>query len=821
MVYHKLNQTNIPLHPLLSPTNYNGYQADHSSLSYDYVSSENNKNKPYSGTIAINHDSFQPDNHLLSPSRNTPLGNYAPTELDFHVEENSKFQHKISDQLRKQNLQDKIKNLKEICIDVSSSRHGKGDIAAGYLMALYLIKILNYKGKITLLATPESMKILSTLLGHKVTHRSLLFDGQVAVLLDLAKPKSASLTIALAQAGTQQTNFDFRMHQNYPAYIYQNVFQSTESHYIGSLHGWIHLKNYPHAIKTRTPGLENHNSGIYIDPIALELRGMRPDKIRELILKDFSSAKYHKDANHIYKIFNQEKLKGAGIGFVYGISSRHVFKQFRTYIAGLNEHIKKEDSHNKSFVLLTPSLPTEYDLEDLQNDFKIVILNSRSQLPDQASPGTIYIYLLKDIPHKNFNQFLAYSEYPPIVSGDNALSAAITIGKPFVMTRITWNTMIIESLKKRLAQIDPSLEELLSRLYEKDGKNLFHSHKLLNPNSKLAFWKLFKSIPDAFLENLESLFQISELTKYDFNNPNELIPHKDFHFASKKESLVKKILSKVYALGASLFSPKEVKSNAKKPRITLPQNEEFQKPQYPTALQDILSITQPRDDVFRNHLISLYQTGHRNREIENLIFSEFLDDDIFFISSFSTEVFVDSRLEKKAHTLLKRNLFSSEYGSWRKSHYIQKLLDDTVVKMIKNDEIDQIFSGLLKCARAIGSESEGITSRDNFMHTIRLVLDHLFLTTSKWKQWQNAIIEFMTSKEMLLMKPEQYMFFHMIFSQNAPVSFTKKYLNHCKRLTPSDLACLKGYLYEDLLLDLIPQEIQILILEIYPNIFIE
>ncbi len=202
-------------------------------------------------------------------------------------------------------------------------------------------------------------------------------------------------------------------------------------------------------------GFGNNETGIYLDPIARELRGKPQEEIRSTILEAIEPLTAEKPGLKLV----EQTLKGAfrdtPVGFVYGVTARTVSAQFQAYLTGLIKQAKKQKT---SFVLITPS-GFEPDLFPPRIRNQIVTVTDPSQIPKKPEKGKIYVVRCEPLPKAAFIGLIAYSEIPPIVAGDGAMSEALVLGKPFVMTRVRWNARNIANLATRLKENAQSKKE--------------------------------------------------------------------------------------------------------------------------------------------------------------------------------------------------------------------------------------------------------------------------------------------------------------------------------------------------------------------------
>lgn len=369
-----------------------------------------------------------------------------------------------------------LSGFQHVVFDVRGSRGGKGDVAAGYLTAADMIRRSDPSKplpRITFIAGEREQLILAKLAGGRAGED--LFDGraQVDSVYGLKEGPRADLYIALAAHNGEFARLDQlrRPGQSLPprsipvtdgaVAINQTVLGNTENA----------LKNPPtlyvdgHRLTLTRAGVGQQEAGVYADPVAEQLRGASAEVVRRFTLDHLTGAEGGKQTA-LRSWLEGRALTGAAPALAYGVSVYSVKPQLRGYLRALVSDAKKG---RKSYLLVTPS---SVRLQDYANDGflrkRIVMLNPAQPLPEVAKPGKVYILPTGSLPHPVFVGLMAYAQAPPIVAGDGAMSAAIGLGRPFVMTRVAWNGPNIDRYAKRLALQDPdgAWRRLVGRVYK-------------------------------------------------------------------------------------------------------------------------------------------------------------------------------------------------------------------------------------------------------------------------------------------------------------------------------------------------------------------
>lgn len=363
----------------------------------------------------------------------------------------------------------KAPETRRIVFDVRGSRGGHGDVAAAYLTAYDLLdRTVGRKDavtpEITFVAGETERRILSRLTGRTVRDGDDLFDGFAKVFAHSSLPADhppADVLMNLAAAeGEFAGNGDLRWAggpriqdgripvSDKTVILTQTVFGNTESEAKGpatALVGGQRLE-LSHA------GLARHDGGVYADPVARALRGRPREEIKTFVLGELEKTEVSGTAA-VGAVLNGEVLAGAEVGLAYGISMKEVKPQFEAYLIGLANQAAKARG---SFVVVTPSGFTLDDVKDKTLRERLVVFEGDRVMPETAEPGKIYVLKTGTMPHALFVGLMAYSRPPPVLAGDGAMSAAVGLGRPFVLTKVGWNDLNIQTYAERLTLRAPA-----------------------------------------------------------------------------------------------------------------------------------------------------------------------------------------------------------------------------------------------------------------------------------------------------------------------------------------------------------------------------
>ncbi len=197
-----------------------------------------------------------------------------------------------------------------------------------------------------------------------------------------------------------------------------------------------------------------------------------------------------------------------------------------------------------SFCFVTPSRFDESDIKDPELKGRVKIIASGQELPETGEPGKIYVVRAKTLPHKVFVGLMAYSMkagLTPVGAGDGFMSAAINLGGPFALTRVSWNAKNIANLKARLIQVaaqfypDPtqldSVKRIVEEVFGKINMRRAQDLKVLAP----LFAVISRDVPDLSERLMNAAVKVSEQPK---KNSPEFADHcKDIADATLRKSV--------------------------------------------------------------------------------------------------------------------------------------------------------------------------------------------------------------------------------------------------------------------------------------------
>lgn len=365
-----------------------------------------------------------------------------------------------------------VPQARHIVFDVRGSRGGHGDVAAAYLTAYDLLDRTAGRDdaitpSISFIASETERRILSRLAGRTVKSGDDLFDGHAKVfengLPEGAPAPDVLMNLAAAEGEAKPLQPGMRLKKD-TVILTQTVFGNTESQSQGPATIYVDGRRLEHS----PAGLARGEAGVYADPVARALRRMTPEQKKQFALDRLEEADVPGSAAAA-AVVRGEVLAGAEIGLAYGISHIDVKAQFEHYLAGLARHLDKTGG---SYAIVTPSSFKAGDVMTETLRARLVVVEGDPVLPEKAEKGKIYVLKTGTLPHPAFVSLMALSRPPPVLAGDGAMSAAIGLGRPFVMTRIDWNEANIQTYANRLILRVPARDrDLVVDVY---GKGKLH-----------------------------------------------------------------------------------------------------------------------------------------------------------------------------------------------------------------------------------------------------------------------------------------------------------------------------------------------------------
>ena len=183
--------------------------------------------------------------------------------------------------------------------------------------------------------------------------------------------------------------------------------------------------------------------------------------------------------------------------------------QFKTLVRGMIEIAREAQ---KPVIYFTPN-----KLEVLREALAGRVparthLLTEAQLASRAhlQPGEIYLVETARLSHKQFVALTAATDIPYLVEGDSALSAAVRLGKPFVMLKAPWGYFGIENMREALKEAGAKWAEAVYPRSATRGKDIPDFSRLQEIYEDKAVFQNLRFLANNWSANLRAVLHIAE-----------------------------------------------------------------------------------------------------------------------------------------------------------------------------------------------------------------------------------------------------------------------------------------------------------------------
>ena len=323
-----------------------------------------------------------------------------------------------------------------------------GDVAAAYLTATDMRYRLGYNGQVTFVVDKAAIGILEGMMGVSIFNGEIIDNFfrfyEVGALPINFPPADLYLHLA-SPSGDERFAKDYSSRSDVEGAtagkdlgipidpktvrITHTVLGNTEN--TNSKNPYAGLFLGPREFDLSAAGIGPNENGIYRDFVAASTKGKTHAQLLDEIKLYAAQIPDPSVGEKVLQVLDNKVLVGPRvISLAYGISSGAVKRQANDYFKGLATWARENKT---SVIVFTPSGYKINSNSDLAATVKVV--DKTSPLPAKANVGNVYVLKTGTMPHELFVKLMAASQLPPVIAGDGALSAAISIGKPFVMTR--------------------------------------------------------------------------------------------------------------------------------------------------------------------------------------------------------------------------------------------------------------------------------------------------------------------------------------------------------------------------------------------------
>ena len=257
-------------------------------------------------------------------------------------------------------------------------------------------------------------------------------------------------------------------------------------------------------------GLGSKKLGILIDETVEPYVEKSAEEQRALAIEHFQEGP-------VRSVLTREIHANALLSFGYG-THNEVFAtdswepykgQFKTLVKGMIEIAREAQ---KPVIYFTPNKL------DVLRQALAGRVPARTHLLTEAQlavrthlqPGEIYLVETARLSHKQFVALTAATDIPYLVEGDSALSAAVRLGKPFVMLKAPWGYFGIENMREALKEAGASWAEAVYPRSAARGKDTPDFSRLPEIWEDRAVFQNLRFLANNWSANLRAILHVAE-----------------------------------------------------------------------------------------------------------------------------------------------------------------------------------------------------------------------------------------------------------------------------------------------------------------------
>ncbi len=365
-------------------------------------------------------------------------------------------------------------------IRVPVPRGGFGDVAAGYLVARDLRERLGFTGEITLVGERGAREIIEAMGIEPLRRHGIELRGSTE-LAD-RPPIDVLIEVALKNSRVSVPNRFFRFAPG-GVRLSLPVFESSE---VAATTSLGHLVIEDDVFEFPAPGPGLGSSGIYPDSEALRYRRMSNDEVFTTVVAALEEERDTHLAQFL-KAWRQDVNKPLMM-VAYGMDHQFTHSEGIDLVRALVAEAKRL---GRTVVMVTPLQPNSawvphLERSGLSNDVRTVDVADFDHAVLASAP--LVRLVSGKLSHRVFTGLLALSERPFLISGDGAISGAITLGRPFTLARVPWNVVVYRAFMESLRQHADTETVQAMATYEAarsfdEGLRLFDNRALFEANT--------------------------------------------------------------------------------------------------------------------------------------------------------------------------------------------------------------------------------------------------------------------------------------------------------------------------------------------------
>lgn len=318
-----------------------------------------------------------------------------------------------------------------IVFDFTGSFHGWGDII-GVLWSMLGMQKHYPNGKYYALVDARAKEILEKNFNTKNLQQALHVE-QVVSQTEVSLIPQANFVFQLFVGGRKIDSFE-------APYVTPKTVMILADTMHGSTLSEVRFGNS--HIFFKPPGIGDKRSGIVEDPSAGLFAGKDKQKVRQLVANFFMSPS---DKN-LHRLLSGALLPKAKFGFFYGAHNEQfsVKGQTLAYVQAISQSSRGSKA---PIFLFTPN--SEADLNKIgivNNAPNYTLLNLQGFRAQTNFTSGVYVVSLGSITGEQFAGLISVSNFPALLEGNNAISSALRMHRPFLVYRSGWNKPFIEDI---------------------------------------------------------------------------------------------------------------------------------------------------------------------------------------------------------------------------------------------------------------------------------------------------------------------------------------------------------------------------------------
>lgn len=214
-------------------------------------------------------------------------------------------------------------------------------------------------------------------------------------------------------------------------------------------------------------------------------------------------------------LLKKERHPSALLSFAYGVHNE-VFSsprwkpypgQFKSYVKGMARIARRE---GKPVVLFSPNKP-EILREAMGKRAGGVLLSAEEfYAQGKLKAGRVHVVSTGNLSNSQFVALTAAADLPYLIEGDSALSAAVRMGKPFVMMKGPWGLFGIDGLSAALTEAGATWASTMYPVHDEPGNDTPNFARLDQVQDDAAAFRRLRENAQDWNRSLERITALAE-----------------------------------------------------------------------------------------------------------------------------------------------------------------------------------------------------------------------------------------------------------------------------------------------------------------------